>query len=130
MFKPRHVALAALIALATIAAVGTASAQSWPTRPVTLVVPFAAGSSSDTAGRVLAVGLSEALGQQVIIENVGGGGGMTGTARVAKAPPTDTRSCSEPLTTWPSFRRCTNSRPTTARPISPRQASSSTSRSS
>ena len=85
MFKPRHVALAALIALATIAAVGTASAQSWPTRPVTLVVPFAAGSSSDTAGRVLAVGLSEALGQQVIIENVGGGGGMTGTARVAKA---------------------------------------------
>ena len=68
-----------------IVAAGTASAQSWPTRPVTMVVPFAAGSSSDTAGRVLAVGLSEALGQQVIIENVGGGGGMTGTARVAKA---------------------------------------------
>jgi tripartite-type tricarboxylate transporter receptor subunit TctC len=87
MFKPKHVALPACIALATFAAVGTASAQSWPTRPVTLVVPFAAGSSSDTAGRVLAVGLSEALGQQVIIENIGGGGGMTGTARVAKAPP-------------------------------------------
>jgi len=73
--------------LATIAVVGSASAQSWPTRAVTMVVPFAAGSSSDTAGRILAVGISEALGQQVIIENVGGGGGMTGTARVAKAPP-------------------------------------------
>ena len=52
-----------------------------------MAVPYAAGSSSDTAGRILAVGLSEALGQQVIIENVGGGGGMTGTARVAKAAP-------------------------------------------
>src|SRR6476619_6914197 len=87
MFNPKRFAPVALTALATIAAVGGASAQSWPTRPVTLVVPFAAGSSSDTAGRVLAVGLSEALGQQVIIENVGGGGGMTGTTRVAKAPP-------------------------------------------
>jgi tripartite-type tricarboxylate transporter receptor subunit TctC len=87
MFNPRHFALAALAALATLGAVTTAPAQSWPTRPVTMVVPFAAGSSSDTAGRVLAVGISEALGQQVIIENLGGGGGMTGTARVAKAPP-------------------------------------------
>src|SRR6476619_4993166 len=87
MFNPKRFAPVALTALATIAAVGGASAQSWPTRPVTMVVPFAAGSSSDTAGRVLAVGLSEALGQQVIIENIGGGGGMTGTARVAKAQP-------------------------------------------
>jgi tripartite-type tricarboxylate transporter receptor subunit TctC len=76
-----------LTALATIVTIGAASAQSWPTRPLSMVVPFAAGSSSDTAGRLLAVGLSEALGQQVIIENVGGGGGMVGTARVAKAPP-------------------------------------------
>jgi tripartite-type tricarboxylate transporter receptor subunit TctC len=77
----------ALCALATVTAIGTASAQSWPTRAVTMVVPFAAGSSSDVAGRILAVGISEVLGQQVIIENVGGGGGMTGTARVAKAAP-------------------------------------------
>ena len=84
MFNPTHLAFCTL---ATIAAVGTASAQSWPTRAVTMVVPFAAGSSSDVAGRILAVGISEALGQQVIIENVGGGGGMTGTARVAKATP-------------------------------------------
>ena len=50
MFNPKRFALAAFSALATIAAVGAASAQSWPTRPVTMVVPFAAGSSSDTAG--------------------------------------------------------------------------------
>jgi tripartite-type tricarboxylate transporter receptor subunit TctC len=84
MFNPTRFALRILAAIATV---GAASAQNWPTRPVTMIVPFAAGSSTDTAGRVLAVGLSEVLGQQVIIENVGGGGGMTGTARVAKAPP-------------------------------------------
>ena len=84
MFNPTRFALRILAAIATV---GAASAQSWPSRPVTMIVPFAAGSSTDTAGRVLAVGLSEVLGQQVIIENVGGGGDMTGTARVAKAPP-------------------------------------------
>jgi tripartite-type tricarboxylate transporter receptor subunit TctC len=82
MFKPTRLALAGL---ATIAMLGAATAQSWPTRPVTMVVPFAAGSSTDTAGRLLAVGIAEALGQQIIVENIGGGGGMTGTARVAKA---------------------------------------------
>jgi tripartite-type tricarboxylate transporter receptor subunit TctC len=84
MFNPRRFALCTLAAMATISA---ASAQNWPARPVTMVVPFAAGSSSDTAGRILAVGISEALGQQVIIENTSGAGGMTGTARVAKALP-------------------------------------------
>src|SRR3954471_949310 len=87
MLNRKRFALAALSALATIAVFASAAGQSWPQRSVIMVVPFAAGSSSDTAGRVLAVGLSEALGQQVIIENIGGGGGMTGTARVAKAPP-------------------------------------------
>lgn len=77
----------ALGILAAVAIGGAAQGQNWPTRPVTMVVPFAAGSSTDTAGRVIAASLSEVLGQQVIIENVGGGGGMTGTARVAKAPP-------------------------------------------
>jgi tripartite-type tricarboxylate transporter receptor subunit TctC len=84
MLRPICVVLCALV---TIAMAGGASAQNWPTRPVTMVVPFVAGSASDTVGRLLAVGLSEALGQQVIIENIGGGGSMTGTARVAKAPP-------------------------------------------
>jgi tripartite-type tricarboxylate transporter receptor subunit TctC len=76
---------AAIAALA--AATGPAAAQNWPTRAVTMVVPFAAGSASDTVARVLGSRLSEVLGQQVIIENVGGAGGMTGVSRVAKAAP-------------------------------------------
>ncbi len=62
-----------------------AAAQSWPARPVTMVVPFAAGSASDTVARILGARLCEVLGQQVLIENIGGAGGMTGAARVAKA---------------------------------------------
>jgi len=77
--------IAAIAALA--AATGPAAAQTWPTRPVTMVVPFAAGSASDTVARILGGRLSEVLGQQVIIENVGGAGGMTGVLRVAQAAP-------------------------------------------
>jgi tripartite-type tricarboxylate transporter receptor subunit TctC len=77
--------LAAMIASACAAY--PATAQNWPTRPLSLVVPFAAGSASDTVARILGARLSEVLGQQVIIENVGGAGGMTGVARVAKATP-------------------------------------------
>jgi putative tricarboxylic transport membrane protein len=62
-------------------------AQDWPARPVTMIVPYAAGGPVDTVGRIMAQGLSEVLGQQVIVENVGGAGGMTGANRVAKAAP-------------------------------------------
>ena len=62
-------------------------AQEWPIRPVTIVVPAAAGGALDVLARILAPRLSEILGKQVIIENVGGAGGMTGAARVAKATP-------------------------------------------
>jgi tripartite-type tricarboxylate transporter receptor subunit TctC len=79
--------LVALWALAGLATIGPASAQTWPGRPVTVVVPFAAGSSTDTAARILSVGMSEALGQQVIVENIGGAAGMTGTTRVARSVP-------------------------------------------
>ena len=84
MHNPIRVALGAL---AVVAAIGPASAQSWPTRPVTVVVPFAAGSSTDTAARILSAGISELLGQQIIVENIGGAAGMTGTQRVARAAP-------------------------------------------
>lgn len=63
------------------------SAQEWPTRPVTMVVPFAAGGPVDTLGRILQPRLSEVLGQQVVIENIGGAGGMTGSNRVREAAP-------------------------------------------
>jgi tripartite-type tricarboxylate transporter receptor subunit TctC len=77
----------AFVALITLAFALPAPAQDWPTRPLTMVVPFAAGGPADTVGRILSPGLSEILGQQVVIENVGGSGGMTGAARVAKAVP-------------------------------------------
>ena len=82
----RRLSIAA-VTVAVAVATSSAMAQAWPTRPVTMVVPFAAGSASDTVGRILAARLSGVLGQQVVIENIGGAGGMTGTARVANAPP-------------------------------------------
>ena len=62
-------------------------AQNYPTRPVTLVVPFAAGGSFDVLGRVIQPRMSELLGQNVIVENITGASGVTGTQRVATAQP-------------------------------------------
>ena len=73
-------------AAAVIASTG-AQGQTWPGRPVTMYVPFAAGGPSDMFGRILARGLSAQLGQQVVIENKGGMGGLTGVAALAKATP-------------------------------------------
>jgi len=66
---------------------GIAQAETWPSRTVTMIVPFAAGGPTDVVGRILAARLSEILKQQVIVENVGGAGGMTGALRVAQAKP-------------------------------------------
>ena len=74
-------------AAVSVACVGAALAQAWPTRTVTLVVPYSAGGSQDAVARLLSSGLAAALGQQVVVDNVGGGGGMLGVMRVAKAPP-------------------------------------------
>jgi tripartite-type tricarboxylate transporter receptor subunit TctC len=77
----------AAIVTAFVCAIAPTAAQNWPNRAVTMVVPFAAGGPADTVGRILALYLSDFLKQQVIVENVGGAGGMTGTSRVAKAVP-------------------------------------------
>src|SRR5262245_32831706 len=74
-------------ALALIFAATAALAQSYPTKPITMIIPFAAGGPTDVLGRVLAQRMSEVLGQQVVVENVGGAGGMTGSKRVADAAP-------------------------------------------
>jgi tripartite-type tricarboxylate transporter receptor subunit TctC len=79
--------IAAVAAIALLLAPSTVSAQDWPTRAVTMVVPYAAGGPVDTLARILAARLSEILGQQVVIENMPGAGGMTGSSRVAKAAP-------------------------------------------
>jgi tripartite-type tricarboxylate transporter receptor subunit TctC len=66
---------------------GVALGQSYPTKPMTMIIPFAAGGPTDVLGRVLAQRMSEILGQQIVIENIGGAGGMTGSRRVADAAP-------------------------------------------
>jgi tripartite-type tricarboxylate transporter receptor subunit TctC len=72
---------------ALTASIASASAQNFPTRPVTIVVPFAAGGPADAMARVIGDRMRNSLGQQVIIENVAGAGGSTGVGRVVRAPP-------------------------------------------
>jgi len=76
----------AVLAAAALTFALPARAQDFPTRPMTMVIPFAAGGPTDILGRLVAARMSEVLGQQVIVENVNGAGGMTGSARVANAP--------------------------------------------
>jgi tripartite-type tricarboxylate transporter receptor subunit TctC len=76
-----------VLALIVLVLSWPAAAQGWPTRTITMVVPFPAGGPIDFIGRMMAQRLSERLGQQVIIENIGGAGGMNGAARVAKSAP-------------------------------------------
>ena len=64
-----------------------AAAQDYPTRPMTLIIPFAAGGPTDVLGRIMAARMSDVLGNQIIVENVAGGGGQVGSKRVADAPP-------------------------------------------
>jgi len=82
-------AAAAAIAGVITADRGTypAQAEDWPTRPMTLVVPFSAGGSSDAIARIVADGISNNLRQPVVVENVTGVGGLLGGSRVAKAAP-------------------------------------------
>jgi tripartite-type tricarboxylate transporter receptor subunit TctC len=78
---------AAFLAVLAILAPAPAEAQAFPTRPITLIVPFPPGGSTDTAARILGEAMRGPLGQPVVIENVGGAGGSIGVARVARATP-------------------------------------------
>src|SRR5256885_10624426 len=79
----RLIRVAALAVLC--AAITPAAAQIYPSRPITIVVPFAAGGPNDTFARILAERMRGSLGQPVLIENVGGAGGVIGVGRVARA---------------------------------------------
>ncbi len=74
-----------LALLAVLALAGPASAQTYPNKPVRIIVPFAAGGPTDVIARIVAAKLTESLKQQVYVENLPGAGGNTGTATAAKA---------------------------------------------
>jgi tripartite-type tricarboxylate transporter receptor subunit TctC len=83
----RLIAIIALAVVASVAAQAHAQAQNWPSRQITLIVPFPPGGSTDVVARIMAEGMRPLLGQPVIIENVGGAGGSIGVGRVARAAP-------------------------------------------
>ena len=77
--------LAKLAFAAAALAAGSVSAQTYPAKPVTMIVPFAAGGPTDVIARIVGEHMSRTLGQQIVIENVAGAGGTTGTTRAAQA---------------------------------------------
>ena len=82
-----HLLVYALAFALTIAASALALAQSYPSRPITIIVPFAPGGPTDTIARIMAERMKLSLGQPVVIENVGGAGGSIGVGRAVRAPP-------------------------------------------
>ncbi len=82
----RHL-ISAVAFAASLASIGSATAQVYPSRPITIVVPFAAGGPTDTIGRLLAERTRSSLGQTVIVENATGAGGTIGVGRAARAAP-------------------------------------------
>jgi tripartite-type tricarboxylate transporter receptor subunit TctC len=78
---------AVIFALLGLSGLNSALAEDFPTRPLTMVIPFSAGGPTDVLGRVVAARMSEVLGQQVVVENVGGAGGMNGSYRISNAAP-------------------------------------------
>src|ERR1051325_2671690 len=84
---PVMIKAGALLAVALVLAGPAARAQTYPSRQITLIIPFTPGGSNDIVGRAIGRKLSEAWGQPVVVENRGGGGTLIGSAAVAKAPP-------------------------------------------
>ncbi len=85
MPTPTRTLLAAAAALTVAATLPAAAQQDYPTQPITIVVPFTAGGPTDTVTRLVAQSMSADLGQQVLVQNVGGAGGTLGAGQVAKA---------------------------------------------
>jgi tripartite-type tricarboxylate transporter receptor subunit TctC len=85
MTPRKNIAIAALAAFALMT--GAAAAQNYPSRPITVIIPFAGGSASDVAARILFAKMASNMGQPIIVENRPGAGGNSGTAQAAKATP-------------------------------------------
>src|SRR5437879_8763712 len=97
--KMKRASLVFVFACALAAGIGAAAAQSYPTRPITLVVPFGAGGPTDALARILGERMRVSLGQHLVIENVTGAAGTIGIGRVARASPDGYTIC---LGNWPS----------------------------
>src|SRR5712691_6321269 len=83
----RKLILATAVFAPVVGGTGPAAAQTYPSRPVMMIVPLATGGSTDTIGRIMAEGMRAFLGQPVIVENVTGAGGSIGVGRVARSAP-------------------------------------------
>src|SRR5690349_7408880 len=94
-----RVLVALLLLSGAVAGSSGALAQAYPTRPITMIVPFAAGGSTDSVARIVADAMSTALGQSVVIENVGGASGSIGVDRCVRATPDGYSIC---LGSWAS----------------------------
>jgi tripartite-type tricarboxylate transporter receptor subunit TctC len=124
MLRTFTLAVSAFVALANMAV-----AQDWPTRPITLIVPFGPGGGVDASARIQALHMGELLGQTIIVENVGAAAGTTGSLRVAKAAPdgytflignTGTHSYSQSLYKRPPYNAVTDFQPVGLMTESPR----------
>jgi len=80
-------AFAALLMVIVLGTAGAASAQTYPSRPITLICPFPPGGATDAISRIMQDAMSQSLGQQIVIENIGGAGGMIAAAKAARAAP-------------------------------------------
>ena len=87
MLLYRRSLIAAGLGFCTLALTGAASAQNYPDRPITVIIPFAGGSGSDVVSRVMLARMSKSMGQSIVVENRPGAGGNTGTAVGAKSTP-------------------------------------------
>src|SRR4051794_15476638 len=85
--KSRLVVLVLAASFTFMASISTAAAQSYPSRPITMIVPFAAGGPVDTVARIVAAPMTRTLGQTIVVEAVAGAAGTLGVGRVARASP-------------------------------------------
>ncbi len=87
MVTSARIVRATLLAVALAGPAASAGAEEWPTRPISLVIPFGPGSGTDLVARNIAPPIGEQLGQPIVVQNAGGAGGLIGVSRVAKAAP-------------------------------------------
>src|SRR5712664_2207818 len=80
-------AITLILAAAFTLTAAVASAQTYPNRPITLIVPYPPGGATDAISRIIQDSMSQSLGQQIVIENIGGAGGMIAAGRAARAAP-------------------------------------------